>query len=183
MCAPSWTLVIALAVALLFYKMPVDHALASVVYGSIHTGAGSTDIAAVFDTIKFRSGTGQFDDIRSSELSITPTSRKMLIVGFCFGAFLGRRAGFGAPVAINRRRAAGVWLNCQGGRAVLDCKHRASRLLARCGDPRFWLPDRSQPTALNRSMVGRQPMFPPLSCCSDYGDMDGWRGVKKPRLR
>lgn len=31
--AASWTVVIALAVALLFYKMPVDHALASVVYG------------------------------------------------------------------------------------------------------------------------------------------------------
>lgn len=31
--AASWTVVIALTVALLFYKMPVDHALASVVYG------------------------------------------------------------------------------------------------------------------------------------------------------
>lgn len=31
--AASWTVVIALSVALLFYKMPVDHALASVVYG------------------------------------------------------------------------------------------------------------------------------------------------------
>ena len=31
--AATWTVVIALSVALLFYKMPVDHALASVIYG------------------------------------------------------------------------------------------------------------------------------------------------------
>ncbi|PKJ61766.1 L-lactate permease, partial [Klebsiella sp. T11] len=31
--AATWTVAIALAVALLFYKMPVDRALASVVYG------------------------------------------------------------------------------------------------------------------------------------------------------
>ena len=32
--AATWTVAIALVVALLFYKMPVDRALASVVYGS-----------------------------------------------------------------------------------------------------------------------------------------------------
>ncbi len=37
--AASWTVAIALAVALLFYKMPVANALASVVYG-FFTGCG-----------------------------------------------------------------------------------------------------------------------------------------------
>ncbi len=57
-------------------------------------------IAAVF-VYKISVKTGQFDIIRSSILSITPDQRlQMLIVGFCFGAFLEGAAGFGAPVAI-----------------------------------------------------------------------------------
>ncbi|MGC6745837.1 L-lactate permease [Escherichia coli] len=57
-------------------------------------------IAAVF-VYKISVKTGQFDIIRSSILSITPDQRlQMLIVGFCFGAFLEGAAGFSAPVAI-----------------------------------------------------------------------------------
>ncbi|HAE2616926.1 TPA_asm: hypothetical protein G3334_002583 [Salmonella enterica subsp. enterica serovar Typhimurium] len=85
--AASWTVVIALAVALLFYKMPVDHALASVVYGFFYGlwPIAWIIIAAVF-VYKISVKTGQFDIIRSSILSITPDQRlQMLIVGFCFG--------------------------------------------------------------------------------------------------
>ena len=39
--AASWTVAIALAVALLFYKMPVANALASVVYGFFYGLAGA----------------------------------------------------------------------------------------------------------------------------------------------
>ncbi len=50
--------------------------------------------------------TGQFDIIRSSIHPDYPRQRlQMLIVGFCFGAFLeGAAAGFGAPVAITAAR-------------------------------------------------------------------------------
>ena len=100
--AASWTVFIALAVALLFYKMPVDRALASVVYGFFYGlwPIAWIIIAAVF-VYKISVKTGQFDIIRSSILSITPDQRlQMLIVGFSFGAFLEGAAGFGAPVAI-----------------------------------------------------------------------------------
>lgn len=100
--AVSWTLVIALLVALLFYQMPFDRALASVVYGFFY---GLWPIAWIIVTAlfvyKISLKTGQFDIIRASVISITPDQRlQMLIVGFSFGAFLEGAAGFGAPVAI-----------------------------------------------------------------------------------
>ncbi|WP_201474565.1 L-lactate permease, partial [Escherichia coli] len=65
-------------------------------------------IAAVF-VYKISVKTGQFDIIRSSILSITPDQRlQMLIVGFCFGAFLEGAAGFGAPVAITAALLVGL---------------------------------------------------------------------------
>ena len=74
------------AVALLFYKMPVANALASVVYGFFYGlwPIAWIIIAAVF-VYKISVKTGQFDIIRSSILSITPDQRlQMLIVGFSF---------------------------------------------------------------------------------------------------
>lgn len=73
--AASWTVAIALAVALLFYKMPVANALASVVYGFFYGlwPIAWIIIAAVF-VYKISVKTGQFDIIRSSILSITLTS-------------------------------------------------------------------------------------------------------------
>ncbi|WP_348917126.1 L-lactate permease [Escherichia coli] len=108
--AASWTVAIALAVALLFYKMPVANALASVVYGFFYGlwPIAWIIIAAVF-VYKISVKTGQFDIIRSSILSITPDQRlQMLIVGFCFGAFLEGAAGFGAPVAITAALLVGL---------------------------------------------------------------------------
>ncbi|MFP1497144.1 L-lactate permease [Escherichia coli] len=100
---------IALAVALLFYKMPVANALASVVYGFFYGlwPIAWIIIAAVFVYKIWRYG--QFDIIRSLILSITPDQRlQMLIVGFCFGAFLEGAAGFGAPVAITAALLVGL---------------------------------------------------------------------------
>lgn len=100
--AATWTVIIALIVALLFYKMPLTAALASVLYGFFYGlwPIAWIIIAAVF-VYKISVKTGQFDIIRASLLSVTPDQRiQMLIVGFAFGAFLEGAAGFGAPVAI-----------------------------------------------------------------------------------
>jgi L-lactate permease len=108
--AGTLTVVIALAVALFFYRMPVDRALASAVYGFFY---GLWPIAwiiigAVF-LYKVSVKTGQFDIIRSSILSITEDQRlQMLLVGFSFGAFLEGAAGFGAPVAITAALLVGL---------------------------------------------------------------------------
>ncbi len=87
--------------------MPVDRALASVVYGFFYGlwPIAWIIIAAVF-VYKISVKTGQFDIIRSSILSITPDQRlQMLIVGFSFGAF--RRGGGFRRTGGDYRRAAG----------------------------------------------------------------------------
>lgn len=67
-------------------------------------------IAAVF-LYKLSVNTGQFNVIRDSILTITEDQRILVIlVGFCFGAFLEGAAGFGAPVAITAALLAGIGL-------------------------------------------------------------------------
>ena len=88
--AGTITVAISLAVAIFFYKMPVEMALASAGYGFLY---GLWPIAwiiigAVF-LYKITVKTGQFDVIRASVVSITDDQRlQMLLVGFSFGAFL-----------------------------------------------------------------------------------------------
>ena len=87
--AATITVAIALAVAILFYEMPVDQALASAGYGFVY---GLWPIAWIILTAVFlykvTVKTGQFDIIRSSVVSITEDQRlQMLLVGFSFAFF------------------------------------------------------------------------------------------------
>nr|WP_199064961.1 lactate permease LctP family transporter [Chromobacterium sp. ASV5] len=108
--AGTLTVLLALAVAMLFYGMPAGMALAAAAYGF---GYGLWPIAwiiiaAVF-LYKITVKTGQFDIIRASVLSVTEDQRlQMLLVGFAFGAFLEGAAGFGAPVAITAALLVGL---------------------------------------------------------------------------
>ena len=111
--AATITVAIALAVAILFYEMPVGQALASAGYGFVY---GLWPIAWIILTAVFlykvTVKTGQFDIIRSSVVSITEDQRlQMLLVGFSFGAFLEGAAGFGAPVAITAALLVGLGFN------------------------------------------------------------------------
>ncbi len=68
-------------------------------------------MAAVF-LYKLTVKSGQFEVIRSSVLSITDDQRlQVLLIGFCFGAFLEGAAGFGAPVAITAALLVGLGFN------------------------------------------------------------------------
>ena len=108
--AGTITVLLALAVALFFYRMPVTAALASVVYGFFYGlwPIAWIIVAAVF-LYKISVKTGQFEIIRASILSVTPDQRlQLILVGFCFGAFLEGAAGFGAPVAITAALLVGL---------------------------------------------------------------------------
>ncbi|HNG82515.1 MAG TPA: L-lactate permease, partial [Burkholderiaceae bacterium] len=111
--AGSITVGLSLLIAVLFYGMPVDMALASAGYGFLY---GLWPIAwiivcSVF-LYKITVKTGQFDVIRASILSVTDDQRlQMLLVGFAFGAFLEGAAGFGAPVAITAALLVGLGFN------------------------------------------------------------------------
>ncbi|MBL8658718.1 MAG: lactate permease LctP family transporter [Rhodospirillales bacterium] len=107
------TVVLALLVAIVAYGMPPTMALMATWYGFLY-GLWPISwiiVAAVF-LYKLTVKTGQFEVIRASVVSITPDQRlQMVLVGFCFGAFLEGAAGFGAPVAITAALLVGLGFN------------------------------------------------------------------------
>lgn len=107
------TVALAVLVAVLVYGMPPSMALAATGYGFLY-GLWPISwiiLAAVF-LYKLTVKTGQFEIIRASVLTITADQRlQMVLVGFCFGAFLEGAAGFGAPVAITAALLVGLGFN------------------------------------------------------------------------
>src|SRR5713101_3968777 len=92
----------AVAVAIVFFKMPPGLAAISFAYG---VAFGVLKIAwivlAAVYLYDISVATGQFEIMKESFAGITPDRRlQVLLVAFCFGAFIEGAAGFGAPVAI-----------------------------------------------------------------------------------
>jgi len=92
----------AVLVAVLIFGMPVSLAGMSFLYG---VGFGVLKIAwivlAAVYLYDVSVHTGQFEIMKESVAGITPDRRlQLLLVAFCFGAFIEGAAGFGAPVAI-----------------------------------------------------------------------------------
>jgi len=92
----------AVLVAIIAFKMPALLAVSSFFYGSAFGLLKIVwiVIAAVF-LYDISVATGQFEIMKQSVAAITPDRRlQLLLVAFCFGAFIEGCAGFGAPVAI-----------------------------------------------------------------------------------
>jgi lactate permease len=92
----------AIICAIIVFKMPASLALSSFFYGSAFGLLKIVwiVIAAVF-LYDISVETGQFEIMKQSVAAITPDRRlQLLLVAFCFGAFIEGCAGFGAPVAI-----------------------------------------------------------------------------------
>ncbi len=92
----------AVIVAIVVFKMPTLLAVSSFFYGSAFGLLKIVwiVIAAVF-LYDISVETGQFEIMKQSVAAITPDRRlQLLLVAFCFGAFIEGCAGFGAPVAI-----------------------------------------------------------------------------------
>ena len=92
----------AVLVAVLFFKMPLILAATSFGYG---VAFGLLKIAwivlAAVYLYDISVETGQFEIMKESIAGITADRRlQVLLVAFCFGAFIEGAAGFGAPVAI-----------------------------------------------------------------------------------
>ncbi len=106
------TTLIAMIIAVLAFGMPVPTVVAAGIDGFMYGlwPIAWIIIAAVF-LYKLSVNSGQFEIIRDSILSITADQRILVIlVGFCFGAFLEGAAGFGAPVAITAALLVGIGL-------------------------------------------------------------------------
>jgi lactate permease len=111
--AGTITLILAILVAIFAFQMPAGMAIASAFYGFCYGlwPIAWIIVAAVF-LYKLTVKSGQFEIIRSSVMSITDDQRlQVLLIGFCFGAFLEGAAGFGAPVAITAALLVGLGLN------------------------------------------------------------------------
>jgi lactate permease len=92
----------AMTVAIVFFQMPLALAAMSFGYG---VAFGLLKIAwivlAAVYLYDISVETGQFEIMKESVAGITPDRRlQVLLVAFCFGAFIEGAAGFGAPVAI-----------------------------------------------------------------------------------
>lgn len=181
--AGTLTVAIALAVALLFYRMPVQQAFAAGAYGFIY---GLWPIAwiilgAVF-LYKVSVKTGQFDIIRASILSVTEDQRlQMLMVGFAFGAFLEGAAGFGAPVAITAALLVGLGFKPLYAAGLCLIVNTAPVAFGAMGIPIIVA---GQVTGLDQfeigQMAGRQlPFLTIIVLFWIMAIMDGWRGVKE----
>ena len=112
---PAWVaalaaLASALIVALAVYRMPIDLALISTVYGAAY---GLFPIAwIVFTSImlyRLAVDTGKFEIIKDSVGGLTDDRRlQAMFIAFSFGAFIEGAAGFGAPVAVSGAMLAGL---------------------------------------------------------------------------
>lgn len=181
--AGTVTVLLALGVALLFYKMPVSAALASAVYGFFYGlwPIAWIIVAAVF-LYKLSVKTGQFDVIRSSILSVTHDQRlQLILVGFCFGAFLEGAAGFGAPVAITAALLVGLGFKPLYAAGLCLIANTAPVAFGAMGIPIIVAGQVSgiDPFLIGQ-MAGRQlPFMTILVLFWIMAIMDGWRGVKE----
>ena len=112
---PAWmaalaALASALLVALAVYRMPIDLAVISTIYGAAY---GIFPIAwIVFSSImlyRLAVDTGKFEIIKDSVGGLTDDRRlQAMFIAFSFGAFIEGAAGFGAPVAVSGAMLAGL---------------------------------------------------------------------------
>ena len=106
-------ILIAFAIAIIIYKMPVKLALLSTANGALY---GLFPICWIVITAVFLFNitvkSGQFEIIKHFMASITSDRRlQALLIAFSFGAFLEGTAGFGAPVAITAAMLVGLGFN------------------------------------------------------------------------
>jgi lactate permease len=124
---PAWisaitSLVTAILVAWLVYRMPTEKvfsaALYGIAYGLLPTGWITFNALLLY---RLTLATGQFEVIKNSLVMLTSDIRlQSLLIAFAFGAFIEGAAGSGVPVAVcaamlagmgfNRLKAAGICL-------------------------------------------------------------------------
>ena len=181
--AGSITLALSILVAIFAFQMPVDMALAAAGYGFLYGlwPIAWIIVAAVF-LYKLTVKSGQFEVIRSSVLSITDDQRlQVLLIGFCFGAFLEGAAGFGAPVAITAALLVGLGFKPLYAAGLCLIANTAPVAFGAMGIPIIVAGQVSGVDAFAiGQMAGRQlPFMTVLVLFWLMAIMDGWRGVKE----
>jgi lactate permease len=173
----------ALAVAVLFYGMPVTAAAATAVYGAAYgfMPIGWIVLNAVF-LYNLTIATGQFDVLKISVSRLSDDRRiQALLVAFSFGAFMEGAAGFGTPVAVCSALLMGLGFSPLHAAGLSLIANTAPVAFGAIGTPILTLAAvTGVPAKTIGMMAGRQLPFVSLIIPAWLVvTMSGWRGLRE----
>jgi lactate permease len=177
------TVAVAVAVAVVAYRMPAHLALAATLQGALYGlfPIGWIVVAAVF-LYRVTVESGQFAVIKRSIASLTDDRRlQALLIAFSFGAFLEGAAGFGTPVAISAAMLVGLGFQPLYAAGICLIANTAPVAFGAIGTP---IVVAGQVTGIDdfliAQMVGRQlPFLSVIVPCWLVIIMSGWRGLRE----
>ena len=177
------TMLLATLIALVVYDMPFDKVVSSLVYGFLYGlwPIAWIIIAAIF-LYKLSVKSGYFDILRDSIIAITPDQRiQVILIGFCFGAFLEGAIGFGGPVAITAALLVGLGLRPLYAAGLCMIANTAPVAFGAVGIPIIAMAKLVNVPAIDISaMTGL--MLPPLSVFIPFFLvflMNGFKGIRE----
>lgn len=175
-------LVLAL-VAIFAYDMPILKLCYSLIYGVLFGlyPIGWIIIAAIF-LYKLSVKSGYFDILRESIVKITPDMRlQVILIAFCFGAFLEGTIGFGGPVAITAALLVGMGIKPIQAAALCLIANLPPATFGAVGIPVTALANLVQVDAIKISTMSAI-MLAPFSFCIPFllvFLLSGFKGVKE----
>lgn len=177
------TIVVAAILAVSVFGMPIDKMLYSFLYGALYGmwPIAWIIIAAIF-LYKLTLKSGYFDILRESIIAITPDQRiQVILIGFCFGAFLEGAIGFGGPVAITAALLVGLGLRPLYAAGLCMIANTAPVAFGAVGIPIIAMAGAANIPAIEISAMAGH-MLPPLSLFVPFFLiflMNGFKGVKE----
>lgn len=177
------TVLSTLIIAVFVYDMPFSKAIWSFVYGALYGIWPITwiIIAAIF-LYKITVKSGYFDVLKESIVAITPDQRiQVILIAFCFGAFLEGAIGFGGPIAITAALLVGLGLRPLYAAGLSMIANTAPVAFGAVGIPIIAMAGVVGVPAIEISTMAGH-MLPPLSLFIPFFLvflMDGLKGVKE----
>ncbi|MCY3011322.1 MAG: L-lactate permease [Planctomycetota bacterium] len=174
-------LLVSLIVSILIFKMPLSLALAAAANGAAYGlfPIGWIVLSAMF-VYDISVATGQFEVLKRSIASIAEDRRlQVLLIAFCFGAFIEGAAGFGTPVAISAAMLIGLGFKPLPAAGLALIGNTAPVAFGALGTPMIVLNRVTElPIEELSMMVGRQlPLFSLIIPFWLIWAMAGWRSM------
>ncbi len=177
------TVCLAIIIAITVYGMPINMVGTSFIYGFIYGmwPIAWIIVAAIF-LYKLTDKSNYFNILRDSIIAITADQRlQVILIGFCFGAFLEGAIGFGGPVAITAALLVGMGLRPLYAAGLCLIANTAPVAFGAVGIPIIAMSGVVGVSALEISaVVGK--MLPPLSVFVPFFLvflMNGFQGIKE----
>ena len=173
----------ALGVALLAFGMPVPAALGAAAYGGAY---GLFPIGWIVLNVMFLHAltvkSGLFQELKGQLMRVAPDPRvQVILIAFCFGAFIEGAAGFGAPVAITAALLLQLGFSPSHASGLSLIANTAPVAFGSIGIPITTLAQVTDLDVMKLSqMAGRQlPIFSAIIPLWIVGAMAGWRGIRE----